>query len=88
MAARFQLSEPAAPEARTQSEITSLVGNARRDEMAKAYWIVTYHSEDDPKALAEYAKLAGPAILSAGGRNFVRGMPAKTFLITHKPQPI
>ena len=47
--------------------------------MAKAYWIVTYHSEDDPKALAEYAKLAGPAILPAGGRNFVRGMPAKTF---------
>jgi uncharacterized protein (DUF1330 family) len=43
--------------------------------MAKAYWIVTYHSEDDPKALAEYAKLAGPAIFSAGGRNFVRGMP-------------
>ena len=31
------------------------------------------------KALAEYAKLAGPAVLSAGGRNFVRGMPAKTF---------
>ena len=47
--------------------------------MAKAYWIVTYHSEDDPKALAEYAKLAGPAILLAGGRNLVRGMPAKIF---------
>jgi uncharacterized protein (DUF1330 family) len=47
--------------------------------MAEAYWIVTYHSEDDPKALAEYAKPAGPAILSAGGRNFVRGLPAKIF---------
>ena len=47
--------------------------------MAKAYWIVTYRSEDDPKALAEYAKLAGPTVLSAGGRSFVRGMPAKTF---------
>jgi uncharacterized protein (DUF1330 family) len=47
--------------------------------MAKAYWIVTYRSEDDPKALAEYAKLAGSAVLSAGGRNVVRGMPAKTF---------
>ena len=47
--------------------------------MFKAYWIVTYRSEDDPKALAEYAKLAGPTVLSAGGRTFVRGMPAKTF---------
>ena len=33
--------------------------------MAKAYWIVTYRSEDDPKALAEYARLAGPTVLSA-----------------------
>jgi uncharacterized protein (DUF1330 family) len=28
---------------------------------------------------AEYAKLAGPAIFSAGGWSFVRGMPAKIF---------
>ena len=47
--------------------------------MAKAYWIVTYRSEDDPKALAEYAKLAGPTVLSAGGRTVVHGMPAKSF---------
>jgi len=47
--------------------------------MAKAYWIASYRSISDPKALAEYAKLAGPAIWAAGGRNLVRGTPAKTF---------
>jgi uncharacterized protein (DUF1330 family) len=46
--------------------------------MAKAYWITTYRAINDPKALAEYAKLAGPAITAAGGRFLVRGMPAKT----------
>jgi len=46
--------------------------------MAKAYWIATYRSINNPEALAAYAKLAGPAILNAGGRNLVRGTPAKT----------
>ncbi len=46
--------------------------------MAKAYWIATYRSVKDPAALEAYAKLAGPALWSAGGRNLVRGMPAKT----------
>jgi len=46
--------------------------------MAKAYWIATYRSVKDPEALDAYAKLAGPAIWSAGGRNLVRGVPAKT----------
>ena len=46
--------------------------------MPKAYWIATYRSINDPEALAEYAKLAGPAIWAAGGRNLVRGTPAKT----------
>jgi uncharacterized protein (DUF1330 family) len=46
--------------------------------MAKAYWIATYRSVKDPAALDAYAKLAGPAIWSAGGRNLVRGMPART----------
>jgi uncharacterized protein (DUF1330 family) len=46
--------------------------------MAKAYWIATYRSIKNPEALAAYAKLAGPAIWSAGGRNLVRGTPAKT----------
>jgi len=47
--------------------------------MAKAYWIVTYRSIRDPEALAAYAETAGPAIRAAGGRNLVRGTPAKIF---------
>ena len=47
--------------------------------MAKAYWIAFYHSISDPDAMAAYAKLAAPAIQSAGGRFLVRGMPAKTY---------
>jgi uncharacterized protein (DUF1330 family) len=46
--------------------------------MAKAYWIVCYRSVSNPAALAEYAKLAGPAVQAAGGRALVRGVPAKT----------
>lgn len=41
--------------------------------MAKAYWISMYRSISDPAALAEYAKLAGPAILGAGGTFLARG---------------
>lgn len=47
--------------------------------MAKAYWITTYRSISKPDALAAYAKLAGPAILAAGGRFLVRGTPVKTY---------
>lgn len=47
--------------------------------MAKAYWIACYRSITNPDALAAYAKLAGPAIQSAGGRFLVRGVPAKTY---------
>ncbi len=47
--------------------------------MAKAYWIACYRSIKNPDALAAYAKLAGPAILGAGGRFLVRGTPAKTY---------
>lgn len=47
--------------------------------MAKAYWVVQYHSIKNPDALAAYAKLAGPAIQAAGGKFLVRGTPAKTF---------
>jgi uncharacterized protein (DUF1330 family) len=46
--------------------------------MPKAYWVVSYHSVKNPEALQVYAKLAGPAIETAGGRFIVRGMPAKT----------
>jgi uncharacterized protein (DUF1330 family) len=43
--------------------------------MAKGYWIAFYHSVSNPAALAEYAKLASPAIEAGGGRFIARGMP-------------
>ena len=47
--------------------------------MAKAYWVGCYRSISNPEALAEYAKLAGPAIAAGGGKFLVRGVPAKTY---------
>src|SRR3989442_13200168 len=47
--------------------------------MAKAYWVATYRSISNPDALAEYAKLAGPAITAAGGRFLARGTAAKAY---------
>ena len=47
--------------------------------MAKAYWVATYRSVSNPKALAAYAKLSGPAIIAAGGRILVRGMPSHLY---------
>jgi uncharacterized protein (DUF1330 family) len=47
--------------------------------MAKGYWICFYRSISNPAALAEYARLAGPAIESGGGRFLARGIPAKAF---------
>ena len=47
--------------------------------MPKAYWISTYRSISDPTAVAQYAKLAGPALQGAGGRFVARGMPAQVY---------
>ena len=47
--------------------------------MAKAYWVATYRSISNPDALAAYAKLAGPAIQTAGGRFLARGSAAKAY---------
>jgi len=47
--------------------------------MAKAYWVATYRSVTNPDALAAYAKLSGPAIVAAGGRILVRGVPAHVY---------
>jgi uncharacterized protein (DUF1330 family) len=47
--------------------------------MAKAYWISVYRSIRDEKALAAYVKLAGPALLAAGGRFLARGLPARFY---------
>ena len=45
--------------------------------MPKAYWIVAYRAVRDPEKLAAYAKIAGPAIVAAGGRVLARGLPAQ-----------
>jgi uncharacterized protein (DUF1330 family) len=47
--------------------------------MAKGYWIATYFSVSNPDALAEYAKLAGPALTAAGGKVLARGTAAKSY---------
>jgi uncharacterized protein (DUF1330 family) len=43
--------------------------------LAKAF----YRSISDPAALAAYAKLAGPALVSIGGRFLARGGTVKTY---------
>lgn len=35
--------------------------------MPKAYWVNCYRSVSNPAAVAEYAKLAAPAIAAGGG---------------------
>ena len=47
--------------------------------MPKAYWVVTYRSVKNPEAWKAYAKIAAPAIESAGGRFLARSNPAKTY---------
>jgi len=47
--------------------------------MAKAYWVNAYRSITDPAKLAEYGKLAGPAIQAGGGRFIGRGTPAAVY---------
>lgn len=45
--------------------------------MAKGYFVTCYREIKDPAKFAAYAKLAGPALESAGGRFLVRGLPAQ-----------
>jgi len=47
--------------------------------MAKGYWITFYRKISDPTALAEYAKLAGPAVIKNGGRFLARGGTVRTY---------
>jgi uncharacterized protein (DUF1330 family) len=47
--------------------------------MAKGYWLAAYRSIKDQNALAEYAKLAGPAVAAGGGKFLVRGNPSKVY---------
>ena len=47
--------------------------------MAKGIWVAIYRSISNPDALAEYAKLAAPAIAAGGGKFLARGMPSKVY---------
>ncbi len=47
--------------------------------MAKGYWVSCYRSIKDQSKLAEYAKLAGPALQAAGAKFLARGMPSKVY---------
>jgi uncharacterized protein (DUF1330 family) len=47
--------------------------------MAKAYLMAFYRTVRDPDALAEYGKLAKPAIEGAGGRFLARGVAADAY---------
>jgi len=47
--------------------------------MAKGYWITFYRTVTNAGPLAEYAKLAVPAIEAGGGKFLARGLPAKAY---------
>jgi uncharacterized protein (DUF1330 family) len=47
--------------------------------MAKAYWINTLVAVHDEEKLAAYVRLAGPAMIAAGGTFLARGLPAAVF---------
>ena len=47
--------------------------------MAKGYWITCYRSVTDEPTLANYARVAGPAIEAHGGRFLARGNPVKAY---------
>lgn len=47
--------------------------------MPKAYWISSYRAVSNPAAVADYAKLAGPALQAFGARFLVRGTPAVVY---------
>jgi uncharacterized protein (DUF1330 family) len=47
--------------------------------MAKAYWVSAYRHVSEPKKLAAYAQLAGPAIEAGGGRFLARSTPARAY---------
>ena len=47
--------------------------------MAKAYWVTSYRKITDAAKLAEYGKLAGPALTAAGGTFLARGVAALAY---------
>lgn len=51
--------------------------------MPKAYLLSVYRSVSDPAKVAAYGKLAGPAIMAAGGRFLARGTAARAMESGH-----
>lgn len=47
--------------------------------MSKSYWISTYRLVKDEEKVSAYARLAGPAVIAAGGRFLARGEPSMTY---------
>ena len=47
--------------------------------MPKAYWVSTYLEIHDPEKFGDYLALAGPAIVSSGGKFIARGPAAKVY---------
>jgi uncharacterized protein (DUF1330 family) len=47
--------------------------------MGKGYWVSFFRSVSNEAAVAEYIKLAGPAIQAGGGRIVARGLPVKVY---------
>lgn len=56
--------------------------------MPKAYWISAYRAVKNPDKLAAYAKLAGPALVAAGGRFLARGEPAQVYELGMKQRTV
>ena len=47
--------------------------------MAKGYWVSCYRAIKNADAMGEYAKLAGPAVASGGGKFLARGGRIEAF---------
>lgn len=56
--------------------------------MSKAYWVTTYRAVNDAEKVAAYAKLAGPALMAAGGRFLARGEPSKIYELGLKQRTV
>jgi uncharacterized protein (DUF1330 family) len=64
------------------------IRNEKRNTMPRTFWICTYRAVKDTDKLAAYAKLAGPAITTGGGRFLARGEPAKVYELGLKQRTV
>lgn len=56
--------------------------------MSKAFWVTTYRAVKDAEKVAAYAKLAGPALMSTGGRFLARGEPSTVYELGLKQRTV